>query len=153
MLSEYHQVLQKLVDRACAKAEEQRQQSQQHQAPGASLKRPLPEPSSRPSSAGVGVNDPSLQHSAQQQLANGMISQGECRSKLSLLIHIHTCQACLGRAVLKWFSINAGLSDPAMWPLLYQHAQQQQQRCLGCRVRRLPYNRIDCLQVPLLYIK
>lgn len=87
MLSEYHQVLQKLVDRACAKAEEQRQQSQQ-QAPGASLKRPLPEPSSRPSSAGVGVVDPSQQHLAQQQLANGMISQGECKSIPSLLIHI-----------------------------------------------------------------
>ena len=108
VLSEYHQVLQKLVDRACAKAEEQRQQSQQHQAPGASMKRPLPEPSSRPSSAGVGVNDPSQLRSAQQQLANGMISQGECRSILSLLIHIplvkhfwteqssHDCLSMLG---------------------------------------------------------
>lgn len=77
VLNEYHQVLQKLVDRACAKAEEQRQQSQLQQAPGASLKQPSSEPSSRPPSASVGVPESPHQQSAQQQqLANGMASQG-----------------------------------------------------------------------------
>lgn len=74
VLNEYHQVLQKLVDRACAKAEEQRSQSQQQPAPRAALKRPASEPLS---SAPAGVSDPTQQQSAQQQqLANGLITQG-----------------------------------------------------------------------------